>query len=532
MFHQLLLVSAAAAAPAYDVVVYGSTPAGIAAATAAGRLGMSVAIFEPLPMIGGMGAAGNLALHDGSSKTPLSGLALEFAMLNAEHYGVSKPVQQPESFVAEASFHRMLRDAGVNKIETDCRLTSATAGAGGRVESVSLLCESDPVTATVFVDASYDGEAMVAVGNVDYTFGREAASQYGESLAGARKPTPSGHVVDALRDDGTLLKYVQNISELAAPGEADDALMAFQHRMCISADDDRLPWKMPQGYDREDFLLFERFIDASDDGKFHGFGWPPQDMHDHGYPGPKKKYTLCCGVSIAASDQPNLNKGWATATWERKQEIIADHTYFELGMLYFLSHDAKVPQAVRDEFNDYGICADEFAEFDHIPPQIYIRESNRLVGDFVMTQNNIAKPRSLNDSIAIANWWLDKHMTGKYAVPTGENGKFVVQLEGDFPHNSETTPPSYDVPFKLMLPKRGTGTNLLVPVCLSVSSAAFASTRIEAMLMSLGSAAGVAAKQVVDGTAAAVQDVDVSKVQGILTGTFNQQIHIETALTV
>eukprot|EP01052_Picozoa_sp_SAG31_P050103 SAG31_NODE_11286_length_1046_cov_1.178458_2_plen_95_part_00 len=38
----------------FDVLVYGSTPAGIAAATAAGQLGMKVAVFEPLPMIGGM----------------------------------------------------------------------------------------------------------------------------------------------------------------------------------------------------------------------------------------------------------------------------------------------------------------------------------------------------------------------------------------------------------------------------------------------------------------------------------------------
>lgn len=45
----------------WDVVVYGSSPAGIAAATAAGELGLRVALYEPLEMIGGMGAA---------SKTP------------------------------------------------------------------------------------------------------------------------------------------------------------------------------------------------------------------------------------------------------------------------------------------------------------------------------------------------------------------------------------------------------------------------------------------------------------------------------
>lgn len=43
--------------------------------------------------------------------------------------------------------------------------------------------------------------------------------------------------------------------------------------------------------------------------------------------------------------------------------------------------------------------------------------------------------------------------------------------------------------------------------------------------MNVGSAAGVAAKQLVDGTAATVQDVSVPLVQQILNGTFHQRIH-------
>jgi ribulose 1,5-bisphosphate synthetase/thiazole synthase len=84
----------------YDVIVYGSTPAGIAAATAAGQLGMSVALYEPLKMIGGMGAAGNLGLHDGGPSAPRTGLALNYTMLNAEYYKVDHPVNQPESFAS------------------------------------------------------------------------------------------------------------------------------------------------------------------------------------------------------------------------------------------------------------------------------------------------------------------------------------------------------------------------------------------------------------------------------------------------
>ena len=53
---------------------------------------------------------------------------------------------------------------------------------------------------------------------------------------------------------------------------------------------------------------------------------------------------------VVASDQPNLNKGWANATWERRKEIVADHTYFELGSFYYLANDPKVPQSIRDNY--------------------------------------------------------------------------------------------------------------------------------------------------------------------------------------
>ena len=70
----------------YDVVIYGSTPAGIAAAVVAGNHGLRVGLFEPLKMIGGMGAAGNLALNDGGVGAEKTGVALNFTLLNGQHY--------------------------------------------------------------------------------------------------------------------------------------------------------------------------------------------------------------------------------------------------------------------------------------------------------------------------------------------------------------------------------------------------------------------------------------------------------------
>ena len=137
-----------------------------------------------------------------------------------------------------------------------------------------------------------------------------------------------------------------------------------------------------------------------------------------------------------------------------------------------------------------------------------------------MAQNNIkgSKP----DGIATGKWSFDEHMTGKFAVPVG-GGKYEVQLEGNF----WPACGPYDVPYSALTPKRGTGSNLLVPVCLSASAVAYSSTRIETMFMAVGTAAGVAAKQLVDGEVTVVQDVNVSKVQEILVNQFHQAVHCD-----
>ena len=540
MVHGSLFLCATAVASTvdFDVMVYGSSPAGISAAVVAARQGMKVGLFEPLKMIGGMGAAGNLALNDGGTHAEKTGLALDFVQRAAAHYGLpaGSRVTHPEAHVSEAVFYEMLRDAGAAgghaiAVKLDCHVLSAAATGGdnannanssspSRVASVTLSCAPGaPVTATAFIDASYDGDIMTAVGDVAYTWGRESTATYNESLAGARAPGWAGvsgpQHVDALRADGSLLKYVQNISELPPPGAADDALMAFQHRLCVTNNaSNRVDWPRPAGYDAADFELLQRAALAQGNHSGFSLGNPCPGLPSH-----IAKFTTCCGIAVDASDQPTLNKGWANASWERKQQIHADHTYFELGSYHFLANDPSVPPAVRAKFSAFGLCADEFVAFGNVPPQLYVRISNRLVGDYVMTQNNMYPQAKGGASIAVGDWSLDEHMTGKYAVPVaGQPGKYEVVLEGNFWPSVGPDGNWYDTPYQIMVPKRGTGANLLVPVAVSSSAVAFSSTRIENWYMSVGSAAGAAAQQLVDGSAATVQDVDVAKVRAVLVG--------------
>ena len=73
----------------------------------------SVALIEPLGMIGGMGAAGGLALHDQqmANLTMITGLARRWASYNSEYYNTSVLVNHPDMYVAEASFQRMIQEA-------------------------------------------------------------------------------------------------------------------------------------------------------------------------------------------------------------------------------------------------------------------------------------------------------------------------------------------------------------------------------------------------------------------------------------
>lgn len=559
----------------YDVLVYTANPAGISAAIAAADGGRhTVLLMDPLRMIGGMGAAGGVGLmNQGCGDAGISGLGRVWGLLNGAYYAPGSPTPPlnlfPSPAVMAHSYWTMLNRTTV-VLRLGCRLVSVARGSNGCLSMALFSCDGDTasvtVSASIFIDASYDGDVMTGAGGIDYAHGREGAGEYNESLAGVNLQDDENEsfdkqnlTIDAYLPDGVTLLPGVSSQPLQPPGSADDRLMAFSFFPCVTTDaNNSVPYPRPLGYDRTQYALLQAQIDGVVANGRYPLG-PDlsyfSESHSYSTAGTSNKLLLCCGVGPVNCDQPDANAGWASANHTTRAALAEGMTRYLLGSLYYMANDPSVPNYTRYAVGRWGLCADEYTESANWPPQIYVRISNRLRGEVLLTQNNLAAPRSKPDGVSMGCWEFDQHTMSRHAVPNPHAGSpgappFIVRNEG-YMRAGITAPflpcshadaqcggvgelPWYDVPFGVMLPQRGQASNLLVPVAISSTSIAYSSTRIEGMFSDLGTAAGVAAALALDGAgplapgacpAIPLQDTNVTAVQAVLVNTYQQRVH-------
>ncbi len=500
--------NAPASAPAYDVVVYGGTAGGVIAAVAAAREGAKVALLEPRHYLGGM-VSGGLGWTDFGKKEVIGGYSRELFERIGRKYGA--PIQWYfEPHVAEEVFrelaqeagvavfyrHRLREKTGVTKDGTPPRLTAITMDNGATFAG------------KVFVDATYEGDLM-AQAHVSYTWGREGSDAYGESLAGVRDRTPKHQFLVQIKPvgaNGRLLPEVspekslekspeKNAVRKAPSGSADRKVQAYNFRVCMTkAQENRAPFPRPRGYDPARYALLARMLTAMDAQRTR-----PWSLVDVMKPDPiPHDKTDTNNNGAFSTDFIGGSYDYPEADYARRARIWQAHVDYVQGFLYFLQHDPQVPQALHDELAPWGLCKDEFVDTNNWPHQLYVREARRMIGTYVMSQKDIQVDLTKPDTIGMGSYNSDSHNVQRIV-----NDQGFVENEGDM--QVPVTP--YQIPYRVMLPKRAEATNLLVPVCFSATHVAYSTLRMEPQYMIIGQAAGVAAKLAID-AGVPVQDID------------------------
>lgn len=138
----------------------------------------------------------------------------------------------------------------------------------------------------------------------------------------------------------------------------------------------------------------------------------------------------------------------------------------------------------------------ENAYVDRTSPFMGIRETRRIDGEYVMTEQDIFNCAKFDDAIAVCAYPVDQHH------PVG----------GDC--TLEWCPDCYDIPYRSLVPKKIDGL-LVAGRCLSMTHLALASARVMGPAMATGEAAGkAAALSIKDGVEP--RDIDVKKLQKVL----------------
>ncbi len=506
----------------YDVVIYGGTSAGIAAAVQVSRMGHSVIVIEPSRRIGGL-TTGGLGQTDIGNKAAIGGISREFYQKIRQHYdqpsswkwqdraeyasgGQSRTSAKEDTlwvFEPSAALKVMQDFVDEHKIPVVYKQRIDRSGhgvqkTGTRISSIRM--ESGKVfRGKTFLDTTYEGD-LLAESGVDYIVGREANATYEETLSGVQTKRAVHHQfvanVDPYVTAGDPASGLLPGVDPDGPGEegtGDKRVQAFCFRMCLTDHpENRIPFDKPPGYVEQQYeLLFRNFEAGSKDIPWANSGMPNRKTDVNNNKG-------------FSTDFIGQNYDYPIASYADRERIVERHRDYQRGLMWTLSNHPRVPDHVRKQVSRWGTCKDEFERADGWQQQLYIREARRMIGQYVMTQHNCQGQVVAEQPIGLAAYTMDSHNVQRHVTPTG-----FVSNEGDVQVGGFSP---YTIDYGSIVPKQEQCSNLLVPVCLSASHMAFGSIRMEPVFMALAQSAATAAVHSVQQDVA-VQNVDFSKLQ-------------------
>lgn len=521
----------------YDLVIYGGTSAGISAAIQASRMGKTVILIEPTNRIGGL-TTGGLGQTDIGNKQAIGGIAREFYQnvknyyLQPENWKWQKSTEYKDggqtrtdsgedamwTFEPSAALkilHQMLEKEKNITLVNNQRLDRKNGVTKKKGVIISIAMESGELySGKAFIDATYEGDLMAAAG-VSYTVGRESNKQYGETLNGvhtadtARTMTnqPSRNSinhnfvqgVDPWREKGNpssgLLPFI-NQKATGKEGSGNKGVQAYCFRMCLTNHpENRIPFEKPANYNELEYELLLRNYEAGE----KGFPWINSDM-----PNRKTDTNNRLGYS---TDFIGQNYDYPEASYTEREAIAERHRNYQKGLMWTLAYHPRMPEHIRNEVSNWGMCKDEFISGNGWQEQLYVREARRMVSSYVMTQYNCEGLEVVTDAVGMAAYGMDSHHVQRYVTKEGfvkNEGNVEAHVKGPYP-----------VSYRSIIPKERECKNLLVPVCLSATHIAFGSIRMEPVFMVLGQSAAIAANMAID-KGIPVQKIEYNELMPVL----------------
>ena len=422
-----------------DVAVLGGGPAGLAAAVAAAREGARVILVEKNGYMGGNATAGLLSYLIGmyaSAPTP-DGTREQVV------HGITQEVV--ERLDARGATYRLPRDPNVCFDPEDFKTVADDLAAEAGVHVVfhswlaAAVTEGDTVHAAV-LESKSGRRALRAAAFVDATGDADLTA-----FAGA--PFEKGHV------GSQHPAFLQPVSTLFRVGNVDEAR-----------------WTAHIQANPGDYKFKESAQRAIADGFFDGL--PRGDLFyaklPHAGDGVVSAGRVLGVDGTDADDLTRAEQAGRRQVWQ---------------ILDFLRRYAP-------GFKNAFVSA--------IAPQVGIRETRRILGQYVLTGDDVVDARRFPDTIARSGSNIDIHN------PSGRG------IFGNLDVKRRTLSPggTYDIPYRSLVP-RGLTNVLAAGRCISADYQAHGSTRLTAQCMSTGQAAGIAAERIAAGSTAAAVNVRV-----------------------
>ena len=463
-FLSLLLVIDAQAQTSYktDVLVIGASARGIAAGIQSARMGVQTIIAEPTTWLGGMITAAGVCAFDGNHSMP-SGLFGEFREALHKVYGGASKVSTGwvsntlfEPHVGDSIFKSMVLHTKGLTVKYQFQFVSAIKNNNAITGAIFLhLPTNQKVTiyAKQVIDATELGDVLANAG-VPYSLGMEASAVTGEDV----------HVSET----NDIVQDITYVAILKDYGKGTDKTIP-----------------KPKNYDPSEF------DGACTDYYFNTAKPKPnvdaKKMLDYGKL-PNKKYMI---------NWPNSGNDIYLNIVEmneadREKELVKAKEQ-TLRFIYFIQHQLG--------FKNLGLADDEYPTADKLPLIPYHRESRRVKGLVRFDVKHIAKPFDspnplYKTGIAVGDYPIDHHHKKNLKAPQ---------------HLDFYPVPSFNIPLGSLIPQDISGL-IVAEKSISVSNVVNGTTRLQAIALLIGQAAGTLAAQAVQQNLDA-QNIPVRKVQ-------------------